>query len=202
MGNEVQVEYSGQACKNVLSLLSGEIDKEAFVSLYKNNATKSRDYAEVIGVMMRQKISDLYNRNDAAKRLGIKENEFDALSFEQSKFGAVDKVVDAIYDVAYTRIPNNNLAIDGQPISYDRKRNDGIAAERALYTLSQIGEYGLGMSALKDAYVFPRKNVSDTGMAKNTMVLVNNGKISIRKGLKIVTKKSQKNYWKSNFYVL
>lgn len=171
MSDELRVEYSGKACRNVLAYLKGEIDKEAFVSLYKENVIKSKNYAEIVGEVMRQRMSDLYNRNDATKRLGIETSEFDALSFEQSKFGAVDKIVDAVYDVAYTRIPNNSLARDGQPLSYDRKRNDGIVAERALDTLSRIGEFGVGIQALKEAYFFPRKNVPDVGMTKNTMVL-------------------------------
>ncbi len=171
MSNEVQSEYSGKACKDVLAYLKGEKDKQEFVSSYKKNAAKSLDYVDVVSCMMSQKITDVCNRNNAEKRLGISKDEFDILSFEQSKHGAVEKIVDAVYDVAYTKIPSNDLGGDGKPVSYDRRRNEGLAAERSLDSLSRIGEYGLGMSALRDAYFFPRKNVPNTGMTKNETIL-------------------------------
>ncbi len=170
MSNEAKVEYSQKACKDVLSYLKGETDKEAFVASYIKNASKSVDYSELIGGLMRQDIKSIYNRDDAEARLGISGKELDALSLEQ-QLGAADKIVDAVYDVAYTRVPNNEVGGDGKPMSWERRRKDGLVAERALDTLGRIGEYGLGMPALRKAYFYPRTSFPNTYITGDAVVL-------------------------------
>lgn len=171
MTNNNKIEYSKKACHDALSYFQGKYTKEEFIKSYTSNAAKSLDYAFVIGEVMQQGISERLGRENALQNWGITEKEFDDLSSEQGKEGATKKIVDAVYDVAYTRIPNNERGGDGKPMSYDRKYNLGIAAERALYSLSGIKEHSPEMSFLRDAYFYPRLNVNPSGMAKDSYVL-------------------------------
>lgn len=164
-------EYMAKACRDLSSYLNNEISKEDFIVSYKINASKSLDYAHIVADLLNANIDTVCRQENSEKQLGVSQDEYLNLMNLRTKTATEQKIVDAVYDVAYTRIPNNDKDRFGKPLSYDRKRNQGVAAERALTALSTINEYGFAMNALREAYFFPRTNIPNTGLTSNRALL-------------------------------
>ncbi len=158
--NDTNISFRRQACLDVLSLLNGEKTKEDFIKLYKIWAEKSIDYASAVEATMRHRLYDKSREVVFAKYNGISIKECKDLFDEQGNIRATKKIVSALFDVAYTRTPNNRIGGDGKPESWDRNVNQGLAAERALLSLSRIDEYSDGMIFLREEFSYPR-NVND-----------------------------------------
>lgn len=162
-------EFKRLACTDVLSFLENKTTKDAFVKSYKQNASKSSDYANTVSELMKSGIDKRYYRKVFATDSGISEEECGRLFTEQEKSMATEKIVNALFDVAYTRIPNNEIGGDGKPASYDRRFNPGTAAERALLALSSIKEYSPEMEYLRTEYAYPRE--AQDFKVKNSAIL-------------------------------
>lgn len=147
-----------QACTDVLSFHKGKISKEEFMASYKAHAGKYLDYAHTVEDLMLSDMNGHYNRYDFepfAKECDISEADGEELLVNQQYYQ--QKLVDALFDIAYTRTPNNERGGDGKPMSYDRKYNIGVIAERALLSLSHIKETDTGaMPHLRNAWAYPR----------------------------------------------
>ena len=154
---DTNTEYRRSACLDALSFFKGETSKEDFIKSYKKNALKSTEYAFMIEDIMQEGLYKRYNSDSLANYSGLTKEECDNLFSEQIKVGSTERLVGALFEIGYTRIPNNDLGGDGKPASYDRKINTGVAAERALLSLSHIPEYSSEMSYLRTEYAFPRK---------------------------------------------
>ena len=150
-------EFKKQACIDVLSFLENNTTKEDFIKAYKQNASKSINYAFTISELMKSGLDNRLDRKLFATECGLSEEECNRLFTKQGEFEATKKIVNSLFDVAYTRIPNNELGGDGKPASYDRKINLGTASERALLALSNIKEYSPEMGYLRAEYAFPRQ---------------------------------------------
>ena len=156
---DTNTEYRKAACLNALSFFKGETSKEGFVNSYKKNASKSAAYAFMIEDLMQNGLYKRHERGSFANNAGLTKEECDNLFAEQIKASSTERLVGALFEIGYTRIPNNELGGDGRPASYNRKINTGAAAERALLSLSCIPEYSLEMSYLRTEYAFPRKGI-------------------------------------------
>lgn len=161
-----------QACTDVLSFHKGKISKEEFMASYKAHAEKYLDYARTVEDLMMSDMNGHYNRYDFkpfAKECDISEADGKELLVNQQYYQ--QKLVDSLFDIAYTRIPNNERGGDGKPMSYDRKYNIGVFAERALLSLSHIKEYSREMGYLRNAWAYPRLGadykVSDGGIIES-----------------------------------
>lgn len=161
--------FKKQACIDVLFFLENRITKENFMKSYKQNASKSINYAFTISELMESGLDKRQDRNLFAKEFDLSEEECNRLFTEQGKFEATNKIVNSLFDIAYTRIPDNALGGDGKQASYDRKINLGTAAERALLALSCIKEYSPEMVYLRTEYAFPRRG--DDFKVKDTAIL-------------------------------
>lgn len=159
-----------QACTDVLSFHKGKISKEEFMASYKAHADKYLDYARTVEDLMLSGIGDRYDSKPFAKECDISEADGKELLVNQQYYQ--QKLVDSLFDIAYTRIPNNERGGDGKPMSYDRKYNIGVIAERALLSLSHIKETDTGaMPHLRNAWAYPRLGsdyrVSDGGIIES-----------------------------------
>lgn len=154
--NDTNISFRRQACLDVLSLLKGEKTKEDFVKLYKTGAEKSIDYASAVEETMKNRLYDTSREVVFAKYNGISIKECKDLFDEQGNIRATKKIVSALFDVAYTRTSNNRTGGDGKPESWDRNVNQGLAAERALLSLSRIDEYSDEMIFLREEFSYPR----------------------------------------------
>lgn len=140
-----------KAYTDVVSFWQDKISKEEFVAAYKANAGKSLSYAQTVEELM---LSNIKFPDTFLKEYGISSEECNDL---QKKPDTTRKLVDALFDIAYTRTPNNERGGDGKPMSYDRKYNIGVIAERALLSLSHIKETNTGaMDHLRNAWAYPR----------------------------------------------
>ncbi len=141
-----------KAYTDVVSFWQGKTSKEEFIASYKANAGKHLSYAQMVEELMLSGIETRHFEDTFLKECGISLKE---CSDQQNKPGTTRKLVDALFDIAYTRTPNNERGGDGKPMSYDRKYNIGIIAERALLSLSHIKK-DQEKQYLRTAWAYPR----------------------------------------------
>ena len=151
MNSEI-TNYKKIALQDVIAFISGKIQESEFVQKYKVNAAKSHDYVGVV--------SDILCSNQSydakfAQSADMQETDFVPLKRAGDDYIA-EKLVHALFSIAYTRTPNNRIGGDGKPESYDRQCNIGPAALVALRTLGSVPEYSVGMNHVYNEYFFPR----------------------------------------------
>jgi len=151
MNSEI-TNYKKMAYQDIIAFISGQVKEPEFVQKYKVNAIKSQDYAGVVSDILCS--SQSYDAK-FAQSVGMQEVDFEPLKRAGADYVA-DKLVQALFSVAYTRKPNNRIGGDGKPESYDRQRNIGPAAVVALKTLSSVPEYSVAMNHVYNEYFFPR----------------------------------------------
>lgn len=152
MISEATTNYKKQALQDIIDFISGKIQESEFLQKYKVNATKSHDYVDIV--------SDVLHSNhvyDAkfAQSVDMQETDFEPLKRAGADYAA-EKLVRALFSIAYTRKPNNRIGGDGKPESYDRQRNIGPAAVVALRTLGSVPEYSIAMNYVYNEFFFPR----------------------------------------------
>lgn len=147
------INYKQKACRDLIDLVTGEISQMEFINNYKVNSPKSIDYHNIISAATRG-APNVYDAK-FAKSVGMTELELEPLRRLDAGYIA-QKLIPALFKVAYTRTPNQALGGDGMPASYDRHYNTGIAAADALVTLTRIDANSPMMSYLYDEYFFPR----------------------------------------------
>ena len=143
------------ACNDVLDFLDGKMSKEDFIAAYKKQAGNIH-YSSTIGDLMQSGMNNRYFIDSWSKYSGMSEDKTKELFAKQSKSEATKKIVNALFDVAYTRTSNDEKGSDGKPASYSKTANDGYAAEAALRSLSNISEYSQEMNYLRAEYAYPR----------------------------------------------
>ena len=147
------------ACNITLDFFEGKISKEDFISNY-NKFAHNAYYAHTILDLMRSGLSARYDVETWCKFTGMSKDKCLELFEEQGKFEATKKIVNALFEVAYTRTPNNELGGDGKPMSYRKTANSGYAAEAALFALSTIipgyTSYTPEIEYLRSEFAFPR----------------------------------------------
>lgn len=153
MISEATTNYKKQALQDIIDFISGKIQESEFLQKYKVNATKSHDYVDIV--------SDVLHSNhvyDAkfAQSVDMQETDFEPLKRAGADYAA-EKLVRALFSIAYTRKPNNRIGGDGKPESYDRQRNIGPAAVVALGTLGSIPENSVAADYVYNEYFFPRR---------------------------------------------
>ena len=147
-------EVITQAFSDCQSFLSDKTTKEKFVSAYKVGAVKSIQYAAVVDMLTREAIlSPGFNKKDLLEESGLSSKEILELGKSQNR----EKLVGALFDVAYTRTPSQEKGGDGKPMSWDREANTGYAAEIAFKTLKRIDENSPVFHSLKTNFAYPRK---------------------------------------------
>ena len=149
---EATTNYKKQALQDIIDFISGKIQESEFLQKYKVNATKSHDYVDIV--------SDVLHSNhvyDAkfAQSVDMQETDFEPLKRAGANYAA-EKLVRALFSIAYTRKPNNRIGGDGKPESYDRQRNIGPVALVALRTLGSIPENSVAADYVYNEYFFPR----------------------------------------------
>lgn len=143
------------ACNDILDFLDGKMSKEEFIVAYKKQAGNIH-YSSTIGDLMQSGMNNRYFIDSWSKYSGMSEDKTKELFAKQSNFEATKKIVNALFDVAYTRVPNNEKGSDGKPVSYSKTVNDGYAAGSALKSLSNISEKSQEMNYLRTEYAYPR----------------------------------------------
>ena len=106
---------------------------------------------------MRSGITDRHFIDVTAPKCDKSTHELIDIFSEQLRYGATQKLIDAVYDVAYTRTLNNERGGDGKPMSYDRKYNIGPAAEYALRALMNTCDSPKDVDYVHMAWSYPRQ---------------------------------------------
>lgn len=150
--NSEMTNYKKMAYQDIIAFISGQVKEPEFVQKYKVNAIKSQDYAGVVSDILCG--SQSYDAK-FAQSVGMQEVDFEPLKRAGADYVS-DKLVHALFSIAYTRTPNNRIGGNGQPESYDRQRNIGPAAFVALRTLGSVPEYSVAMNHVYNEYFFPR----------------------------------------------
>ena len=162
--------YKKLAFQDVIAFVAGKNSKDSFVQQYKANAQKSADYNAVIADIAHGGIT-IYDEK-FAQSVGMTAQDFEPLRRATPDYIA-EKIIPALYQVAYTRTPNNRLGGDGKTESYDRHYNIGPAAFNALVILSGVNPNSPAMKYVYDEYFFPRVTPDSrkTGLLRNESIL-------------------------------
>ena len=182
--------YKKLAFQDVIAFVAGQKSKDSFVQQYKANAAKSADYNAVIADIAHGGIT-IYDEK-FAQSIGMPAQDFEPLRRATPDYIA-EKIIPALYQVAYTRTPNNRLAGDGKTESYDRHYNIGPAGFNALVILSGVNPNSPAMKYVYDEYFFPRvvPDSKRTGLLRNETILD-----SIRQDSKICRMQNAQLGWK------
>ena len=152
MDSEI-TNYKKMAYQDIIAFISGQVKEPEFIQKYKVNAIKSHDYAGVISAILQR--DDFMYDAKFAQSVAMQEADFEPLKRAGADYVA-NKLVQALFSVAYTRKPNNRIGGDGKPESYDRQRNIGPAAFVALRTLGSVPEYSIAMNHVYNEFFFPQ----------------------------------------------
>lgn len=169
MISEAITNYKKLAVQDVIDFVSGKIQESEFVQKYKINATKSYDYTDAVNDILCG--GQLYDAK-FAQSVGMQEADFEPLKRAGANYVA-EKLVHALFPIAYTRTPNNRIAGDGKPESYDRRRNIGAVAHVVLKTLSSVPEHSVAADYIYNEYFFPHIVKADrrTNMLSKSSIL-------------------------------
>ena len=169
MISEAITNYEKLALQDIIDFVSGKIQESEFVQKYKVNAPKSRDYAGIVSEVLYG--SQSYDAK-FAQSVGMQVTDFMPLN-RAGDDNVAEKLVHALFSIAYTRKPNTRIGGDGKPESYDRQRNTGPVALVALRTLGNVPEYSVAMDHVYNEYFFPRvvESKRRTNMLSNRSIL-------------------------------
>lgn len=147
-------EISKTACGDVLAFNDGKLSKEDFISNYKKNVSKAgsgSEYAGTVEHLIFTTLDVAFLKEDY--NISTKE----AIDLKSKQDNIAKNVMGALFEIAYTRKPNNQLTPDGLPMSDEKKVNIGIPAEAALNTLSRTPDYTTQKDILNNMYFHPQK---------------------------------------------
>lgn len=165
-----ETNYKKLAFQDTIALISGQITQAEFIRRYNINAPRSTEYTNAIINVLQ----DTIIAYDAKFAGSIAMTESDLMPLRRAeKEHVAEKIVAALFQIAYTRTPNNKRTIDNQPETYARKYNMGPAAVKALTTLGAIDPYVPAMNFVYNEYFFPyiMSENRKTGLLSNESIL-------------------------------
>lgn len=169
-----QINYAQMAWRDIISYVGHNMPKAEFVRRYDVYAPQSYAYSGAVTTVLRDITVEGFR--DEAEHAGMNVEEFRPLincreSHAQDVY--VPKIVSALFDVAYTRTPNNDIAPDGGPMIWDRHVNINPASAAALHTLANTDEYSFAMPYVYNEYFYPRVTSDErkVNMLSNSSIL-------------------------------
>ena len=169
-----QVNYKQMAWQDIISYVGHNMSKAEFVRRYNVYAPQSYAYSGAVTTVLRDITVEGFR--DEAEHVGMNIEEFRPLincRELRAQDVYVSKIVSALFNVAFTRIPNNDIAPDGRPMIWDRRVNINPASAAALHTLANTDEYSVAMPYVYNEYFYPRVTPDErkVNMLSNSSIL-------------------------------